>query len=163
MRRVDFGGRQLDFQVTRQRNQKHRVAPTSVRAKQVQRGNVVTWAVTVPAGGTVTLTYAVTVDRDAPEGATLTNVARGGIVDDAALARALREKRIAGAALDVFEGEPKVHPDLLTVPNVVLTPHIASATVGTRRKMAELAADNLVSYLVHGKALTPVNPEVLKG
>ena len=76
---------------------------------------------------------------------------------------ALREKRIAGAALDVFEGEPKVHPDLLTVPNVVLTPHIASATVGTRRKMAELAADNLVSYLVHGKALTPVNPEVLKG
>jgi gluconate 2-dehydrogenase len=95
--------------------------------------------------------------------ATLTNVARGGIVDDAALAKALREKRIAGAALDVFEGEPKVHPDLLTVPNVVLTPHIASATVATRRKMADLAADNLVSYLVHGKAITPVNPEVLRG
>jgi gluconate 2-dehydrogenase len=94
--------------------------------------------------------------------ATLINVARGGIVDDAALAKALRDKRIAGAALDVFEGEPKVHPDLLTVSNVVLTPHIASATVGTRRKMAELAAGNLISYLVHGKALTPVNPEVLK-
>ncbi|MEJ6023644.1 2-hydroxyacid dehydrogenase [Ramlibacter sp. PS4R-6] len=94
--------------------------------------------------------------------ATLTNIARGGIVDDAALAKALREKRIAGAALDVFEGEPKVHPDLLTVPNVVLTPHIASATVATRRKMAELAADNLISYLLHGKALTPVNPDVLK-
>jgi glyoxylate/hydroxypyruvate/2-ketogluconate reductase len=93
--------------------------------------------------------------------ATLTNVARGGIVDDAALARALREKRIAGAALDVFEGEPRVHPELLTVPNVVLTPHIASATVGTRRAMAELAADNLVGFLVHGKALTPVNPQVL--
>jgi gluconate 2-dehydrogenase len=94
--------------------------------------------------------------------ATLTNVARGGIVDDAALARALREKRIAGAALDVFEGEPKVHPDLLAVQNVVLTPHIASATVGTRRKMAELAADNLVSFLLHGKAITPVNPEAIR-
>jgi gluconate 2-dehydrogenase len=94
--------------------------------------------------------------------ATLVNVARGGIVDDAALAKALREKRIAGAALDVFEGEPKVHPDLLTVPNVVLTPHIASATVPTRRAMADLAADNLVGFLVHGKPLTPLNPEVLR-
>jgi gluconate 2-dehydrogenase len=93
--------------------------------------------------------------------ATLVNVARGGIVDDAALARALREKRIAGAALDVFEGEPKVHPDLLAAPNVVLTPHIASATVKTRRAMADLAADNLIGLLVHGKPLTPLNPEVL--
>jgi gluconate 2-dehydrogenase len=93
--------------------------------------------------------------------ATLINIARGGIVDDAALALALRDKRIAAAGLDVFEGEPTVHPDLLTVPNVVLTPHIASATVGTRRAMAMLAADNLIGYLVHGKALTPLNPEVL--
>ena len=61
--------------------------------------------------------------------ATLINIARGGIVDDAALASALRERRIAAAGLDVFEGEPRVHPDLLTVPNVVLTPHIASATL----------------------------------
>lgn len=94
--------------------------------------------------------------------ATLTNVARGGIVDDAALAKALREKRIAGAALDVFEGEPQVHPELLALSNVVLTPHIASATVATRRKMADLAADNLVGFLVHGKPLTPINPDVLK-
>ncbi len=93
--------------------------------------------------------------------ATLVNIARGGIVDDAALAAALREGRIAAAGLDVFEGEPKVHPDLLTVPNVVLTPHIASATVGTRRAMAMLAADNLIGYLLHGKPLTPLNPEVL--
>jgi len=93
--------------------------------------------------------------------ATLINIARGGIVDDAALAKALHEKRIAAAGLDVFEGEPKVHPDLLTVPNVVLTPHIASATVGTRRAMAMLAADNLIGYLVHGKPLTPLNPEVM--
>ena len=93
--------------------------------------------------------------------ATLVNIARGGIVDDGALAAALREKRIAAAGIDVFEGEPKVHPDLLTVPNVVLTPHIASATVPTRRAMADLAADNLIGFLVHGKPLTPLNPEVL--
>jgi glyoxylate/hydroxypyruvate/2-ketogluconate reductase len=94
--------------------------------------------------------------------ATLVNIARGGIVDDAALAQALRDKRIAAAGLDVFEGEPKVHPDLLTVPNVVLTPHIASATVPTRKAMANLAADNLVGYLVNGQPLTPLNPEILK-
>jgi len=95
--------------------------------------------------------------------ATLVNIARGGIVDDAALARALRERRIAAAGLDVFEGEPQLHPDLLTVPNVVLTPHIASATIATRRAMSELAADNLVDYLVEGRARTPVNPDVLQG
>ena len=93
--------------------------------------------------------------------ATLVNIARGGIVDDAALAAALRDRRIAAAGLDVFEGEPKVHPDLLTVPNVVLTPHIASATVPTRRAMADLATDNLISFLTRNKALTPVNPVVL--
>jgi gluconate 2-dehydrogenase len=93
--------------------------------------------------------------------ATLVNIARGGIVDDAALAVALREGHIAAAGLDVFEGEPKVHPDLLTVPNVVLTPHIASATVGTRKAMAMLAVDNLIGLLVHGKPLTPLNAEVL--
>ena len=79
--------------------------------------------------------------------ATLVNIARGGIVDDAALAAALRNKTIAAAGLDVFEGEPKVHPDLLTLPNVVLTPHIASATLPTRSAMANLAADNLIFVL----------------
>ena len=92
--------------------------------------------------------------------ATLTNIARGGIVDDAALAAALREGRLAAAGLDVFEGEPRVHPDLLACRNVVLTPHIGSATVPTRRAMARLAADNLIGYLLHGKALTPLNPQV---
>jgi gluconate 2-dehydrogenase len=93
--------------------------------------------------------------------ATLTNVARGGVVDDAALAAALREQRIAAAALDVFEGEPKVHPDLLGVPNVVLTPHIASATVATRRAMADLAVDNLIAALTGAVPPTPINPQVL--
>jgi gluconate 2-dehydrogenase len=93
--------------------------------------------------------------------ATLVNIARGGIVDDVALAQALREHKIAAAGLDVFEGEPKVHPDLLTVPNIVLTPHIASASVPTRRAMADLAADNLIEFFTQGKALTPLNPQVL--
>jgi gluconate 2-dehydrogenase len=94
--------------------------------------------------------------------ACLINIARGGIVDDAALAVALREKRIAAAGLDVFEGEPKVHPELLSVPNVVLTPHIASATIPTRMAMANLAADNLIGFLTQGKPLTPLNPDALK-
>jgi glyoxylate/hydroxypyruvate/2-ketogluconate reductase len=89
--------------------------------------------------------------------ATLVNIARGGIVDDAALAAALRDKRIAAAGLDVFEGEPKVHPDLLTVPNVVLTPHIASASLPTRLAMARLAADNLIAFFEGKGPLTPIN------
>jgi gluconate 2-dehydrogenase len=93
--------------------------------------------------------------------ATLINIARGGVVDDAALASALRSRSIAAAGLDVYEGEPHIHPDLLSVPNVVLTPHIASATPATRLAMANLAADNLISFLCHGKAVTPVNAQVL--
>ena len=93
--------------------------------------------------------------------ATLTNIARGGVVDDAALAVALRERVIAAAALDVFEGEPTVNPALLTLPNVVLTPHIASASMATRRAMADLAADNLIAALTGGVPPTPINPEVL--
>jgi glyoxylate/hydroxypyruvate/2-ketogluconate reductase len=94
--------------------------------------------------------------------ATLTNIARGGIVDDAALAAALREGRIAAAGLDVFEGEPALNPALLTVPNVVLTPHIASSTLATRRAMADLAAKNLVAALSGAAPPTPINPDVLK-
>jgi len=98
--------------------------------------------------------------------ATLTNVARGGIVDDAALAQALAARQIAAAGLDVYEGEPALNPALLELPNVVLTPHIASATVATRRAMAGLAADNLIAALgfgpLAGKPPTPINPQVLQ-
>lgn len=97
--------------------------------------------------------------------ATLTNIARGGVVDDAALAEALKARRIAAAGLDVFEGEPKLNPALLELLNVVLTPHIASASVATRRAMASLAVDNLIAALgcgpQAGRPPTPVNPEVL--
>ena len=88
--------------------------------------------------------------------ATLVNIARGGIVDDAALAAALKAGRIAGAGLDVFEGEPAVHPDLLQLSNVVLTPHIASASLATRRAMANLAADNLIAFFSGKPVVTEV-------
>src|SRR6185369_12840082 len=98
--------------------------------------------------------------------ATLTNIARGGIVDDAALAAALRAGTIAAAGLDVFEGEPRIHPDLLDLPNMIITPHIGSASVRTRRAMAQLTVDNLIAALGcgpnAGRPLTPVNPQVLR-
>jgi gluconate 2-dehydrogenase len=92
--------------------------------------------------------------------ATLTNIARGGIVDDVALAAALRAGRLAAAGLDVFEGEPAVHPDLLACTNVALTPHIGSASIATRRAMADLAADNLIAALTDERPPTMVNPQV---
>ena len=94
--------------------------------------------------------------------ATLINIARGGIVDDAALAQALKEKRIFAAGLDVFEGEPKVHPELLKLSNVVLAPHIASATEKTRRAMVDLAVDNLRAALDGKKPPSLINAEVYK-
>ncbi len=89
--------------------------------------------------------------------ATLVNIGRGGLIDEDALAAALAARQILGAGLDVFEGEPKINPALLALKNVVLTPHIGSASVPTRKAMAHLAADNLIGYLVHGKAITPLN------
>ncbi|ALF90400.1 MULTISPECIES: 2-hydroxyacid dehydrogenase [Ralstonia solanacearum species complex] len=98
--------------------------------------------------------------------ATLTNIARGGIVDDEALAHALRQGTIAAAGLDVFEGEPRMHLDLLALDNIVLTPHIGSASVNTRRAMAALTVDNLIAALGYGPQAgqppTPVNPHVLQ-
>ncbi|MBI3155375.1 MAG: D-glycerate dehydrogenase [Burkholderiales bacterium] len=89
--------------------------------------------------------------------ATLTNIARGGIVDDAALSAALRAGRLFAAGLDVYEGEPELYPGLLELPNVVLLPHIGSATEATRRAMVGCAVDNLVAALTGGVPLTPVN------
>jgi len=99
--------------------------------------------------------------------AMLVNVARGGIVDDAALVEALSAGRLAGAGLDVFENEPALHPLLPTLDNVVLTPHIASASVDTRRAMTSLAVDNLIAALGFGpnagRPPNVLNPEALRG
>lgn len=92
--------------------------------------------------------------------ATLVNIARGGIVDDAALIAALREGRIASAGLDVFENEPALNPDFLSLSNVVLTPHIASASEATRRAMANCAADNLIAALTGIQPPNLLNPQV---
>lgn len=94
--------------------------------------------------------------------ATLVNIARGGIVDENALVKALRQKQIFAAGLDVFEGEPKINPDLLTLPNVVLTPHIGSASAKTRHAMMNLAIDNLLEGLTGKKPSNLLNPETFK-
>ncbi|PWT70228.1 MAG: D-glycerate dehydrogenase, partial [Proteobacteria bacterium] len=94
-------------------------------------------------------------------GAVLINMARGGIVDDGALAVALKERRIWAAGLDVYENEPKVNPALFEPQNAVLTPHIASATEPTRKRMAMLAAQNCVAALTTGRPPNLLNPEVL--
>ena len=89
--------------------------------------------------------------------AVLVNTARGPIIDEAALADALASGGISAAALDVYENEPQVHPGLVGLDNVVLVPHLGSATIETRTAMATLAADNVVAVLAGGEAITPVS------
>jgi gluconate 2-dehydrogenase len=91
--------------------------------------------------------------------AILINSTRGGVVDDAALVEALKAGTIRAAGLDVFEGEPKLHPGFLELDNVVLTPHIGSSTEATRRAMAMTAAKNAVSALTGGTPPNLINPE----
>ena len=94
--------------------------------------------------------------------AILVNTARGPIVDEKALVRALQARTIAGAGLDVFENEPAVEPELLTMENVVLLPHIASASLKTRTLMATMASDNIVAHYKGERPPNIVNPEVLE-
>ncbi len=108
-------------------------------------------------GGAATrhLINADVIDALGPDGI-LINVARGSVVDEAALVTALSEGRLGGAGLDVFEAEPKVPDALKQMDNVVLTPHIGSATVETRQAMGDLTCDNLSQFLKDGTVLTPV-------
>src|SRR5438067_4952541 len=92
----------------------------------------------------------------------LVNTSRGACVDEAALAEALKSSRIAGAGLDVYEREPDIHPGLLQLQNVVLAPHIASASLDTRTPMAMTAADNVIAPLKGERTPTIVNPEALE-
>ncbi len=94
--------------------------------------------------------------------AVLINTARGPVVDEVALADALEQKTIWAAGLDVFEAEPTVHAKLLTLPNAVLAPHIASASVGTRRRMSMMAAENAAAALEGARPANLLNPEVWK-
>jgi glyoxylate reductase len=97
------------------------------------------------------------------DSAYLVNSARGPIVDEAALVDALKAGQIAGAGLDVYENEPETHPGLVDLDNVVLLPHLGSATIETRTAMGVLAAENAVLALRGERPKTPVNPEVLEG
>jgi gluconate 2-dehydrogenase len=92
--------------------------------------------------------------------AVLVNLARGGVVDDKALIRALRDGRLAAAGLDVFEGEPELNPGFLELENVLMTPHIASSTRATREAMARLAMRNLAETLAGHRPPSLLNPDV---
>ena len=93
--------------------------------------------------------------------AILINASRGPVVDEKALVQTLKEGKIAGAGLDVYEKEPEVEPALLSMKNVILAPHIASASYGTRLRMAMMAAENLIAGLTGKRPLNLVNEEVL--
>jgi len=95
------------------------------------------------------------------ESAILINTARGAVIDEKSLVKALHTGKIAGAGLDVFENEPKIEPELMKLNSVVLLPHIASATTATRTKMGMMAVDNLLAVLEGKKAPNLVNPEIL--
>lgn len=134
--------------------------------ERVLRAEWTAWDDLLPASDVLTLHAPLTPEtrhlvdaaalRRMKPGSWLVNTARGPLVDEAALAEALREGRLAGAGLDVYEREPEVHPALLELPNVVLLPHVGSATRGTRTRMAVLAARNAHAVLSGLAPLTPV-------
>lgn len=113
--------------------------------------------ITAGGAGTRHLIDAAVLDALGPRGFVV-NVARGSVIDEAALVRALVDKRIAGAGLDVFENEPQVPAELFALDNVVLLPHIASGTQETRQAMADRTFDNLQGFLRDGRMVSPAPP-----
>ena len=90
----------------------------------------------------------------------LINTSRGAVIDEAALVRALQTKRISGAGLDVFENEPRLEPGLTELKNVVLAPHLGSATIGTRTRMGMIVVDNLLAACAGQRPPNCINPQV---
>jgi lactate dehydrogenase-like 2-hydroxyacid dehydrogenase len=137
-----------------------RRSPDAPYAYEASIAELARWSdflIVATAGGEATrgLVSAAVIDALGPEGF-LVNISRGSVVDEPALVAALAAKRIAGAGLDVFADEPRVPEALLALENVVLTPHIASATRDTRAAMGQLVLDNLASFYADGRVLTPV-------
>ena len=129
--------------------------PWEYEASLIELARWADFLVVITAGGEATrhLIDASELDALGPEGF-LINVARGSVVDEAALVAALQDRRIAGAGLDVFENEPQVPPPLMALDNVVLLPHVASATRETRQAMADRVFDNLQSFFAEGRLLS---------
>ena len=127
-------------------------SPHAYKASLLELAGWADYLVVVAAGGAATrhLVNAQVLDALGPQGF-LVNVARGSVVDEAALVEALQQGRIAGAGLDVFEDEPRPLPALFALDNVVLAPHVASGTHETRRAMGDLVLENLRSFFATGK------------
>jgi hydroxypyruvate reductase len=130
--------------------------PWTHEASLVELARWADFLVVITAGGAQTrhLVDATVLDALGPEGY-LVNVARGSVIDQAALVQALVHQRIAGAGLDVFENEPEVPAELFALDNVVLLPHIASATHQTRQAMADRVFDNLEAFFATGHPVSP--------
>jgi lactate dehydrogenase-like 2-hydroxyacid dehydrogenase len=137
------------------RNKKNVAYPYDADAMALAKNSDVLMIVTPGGAGTAKLVNAKVLDALGPQGYVV-NVARGSVVDEAALLRYLQEKKIAGAGLDVFEHEPKVPEAFYTLDNAVLFPHVASATVETRKAMGDLQVENLHLHFAGKPVKTPV-------
>ena len=123
----------------------------------VELAKAVDTLIVITPGGAETknIVNAAVLEALGPRGVVI-NMARGSCVDEAALIRALKERTILGAGLDVFINEPNLNPEFLTLDNAVLLPHVGSASIPTRNKMGQLVVDNLKAYLERKPPLTPV-------
>ena len=137
------------------RNKKDAPYPYDADAVALAKNSDVLLIVTPGGAGTAKLVNAKVLDALGPQGSVV-NVARGSVVDEPVLLRYLQEKKIAGAGLDVFEHEPKVPPEFYTLDNAVLFPHVASATVETRKAMGDLQVENLHLHFAGKPVKTPV-------